>query len=128
MTYGQRRRHPGSASKAARCAGAAAPLPPDATGAEIWGAVGTVGEPGRVGRGPRAAVGWDAPLAISGHSCCSQASVSPSCAVEREPYPESGSGARESGTARVSNSSSDSEPRVWPGFVPQFPRSAGGGA
>lgn len=75
MTSRLRGRHPGSASKAARCAGAAAT---DA-GARVRGgagAAGTAGEPGQVGRGPRAVAGWGVPLDTSGHLSCTQASVS----------------------------------------------------
>lgn len=64
MTSRRRGRHPGSASKAARCAGAAAT---DA-GARVRGgagAAGTAGEPGQVGRGPRAVAGWGVPLDTS---------------------------------------------------------------
>ena len=42
------------------------------------GDAGSSGDPGQVGRGPRAVVGWGAPLATSGHPSCAQASVSPS--------------------------------------------------
>lgn len=76
MTSRRRGRHPGSASKAARCAGAAAT---DAGGLssgwgrgrqDRWGA-----RPGRA-RPPRAVAGWGVPLDTSGHLSCTQASVS----------------------------------------------------
>lgn len=66
VTLLRRGRHPGSASKAARCAGAAAT---DARAEFCRGAgdAGASGDPGRVGRGSPAVGGWGAPLATSGH-------------------------------------------------------------